>query len=128
MGETEIETLRKYLEEAGKIDFEEEKKIVSEFGEIEFYRSVVSGPTVAYIPNGWEETYQDRFTEYCSRISDAIEELGYEGKLNIEKTFEGGNTKQILNFTTKGPYAIEINNKEITIHNEEGIKLSEYLI
>ncbi len=127
MSKAEMDTLRTYLKEAGNLEFEDGKEITSEFGEIEFYRGVPAGPTVAYTPNGWEEEYSFRFAKYCSRISDAIEELGYKGELNITKTFEDGDIEQVLSFTTKGPYAIKIDDKKITIHSEEGLHLLEYL-
>jgi len=103
-----------------------------EFGDIEVYYHLNAGPTVAFTPKDWETIYSNKFMEVSSDFSEIIAGLEYEGEFKAETYFrKGGSKKNSLNFhkTGTGPYAIDMNDKGIKIHSEEGLKIfSEYLM
>ena len=126
--EENLAYLKTLLDEAKTLKIDDIGKEYShqDFGNIEVYHHLNAGPTVAFAPKDWNSVYSDNFMKISSDFSEIIAGLGYKGELKAETIFrEGGSTKKLLNFhkTGTGPYAIDLNDKGIMIHSEEGLEI-----
>lgn len=126
--EENLAYLKTLLDEAKTLKIDDIGKEYShqDFGNIEVYNHLNAGPTVAFAPKDWKYIYSDKFMELSSDFSEIIADLGYEGELKVETIFGDGDlTKKLLNFHKTGtrPYAIDLNDKKIMIHSEEGLEI-----
>lgn len=129
----EVKYLKTCLDEAKTLEIDAKIKtdhsIYPNLGKVFLYNHLNMGPTVEFTPKCLQEIAPVDYAKMAGHASEAIIDLGYLGALDFEQKIDYNDPGFQLTYSlgTFQRYMININEKVVRIHDEEGIELFQVL-